>query len=842
MKKLFLSFLICLIFPQLSFAYNGPTTHAGLTEQIVEFYNLNNDIKLNSADKEALIKGSIEEDEPADRALNHFFDPVRGIGINNYRTSVAWASEINNGNEFSWPRSIEKYARGDREGALIGLGHILHLAEDLTVPEHTRNDPHMGDGPLGLGTGSSIYENWAMENKTRQSMKGTAVNYFRMGYKVRNSGDNIEQYFETIASYSNNNYVSNDTIENRVYQYAYPEVVEKRDGYAFGKDYFFYDRHKLYLDYFTKKGGFFKGLLDPDIKDFSVLEEYFTRLSKMAILSGAGIVETFLQEAERAREKYLAEEQKKQEELARLEAERNLKMTEGSLFSQLWYRLNYAVTDTTTAFAGAITDFGHTIYTGTSVAVNTLGNVANLANYTNTELATIGVQKVEQGVQTAKTAVISTSQKVILYVKENSQNFITPAVAYNPPTVSQSELDSLILALGPVTGSSDTNNFSDPDNSDNSESEEPVHHSSGGHQGDIIDPEPEIVETVEIIATTTEEVATTPEELATTTEEIVPTTITLEELVSSPTVLSAENIINTTPTTTIMFSGTSTPDFIISNDFDLISTTTDTDGNWSLSIENISEGTTTINFFAEPDILHASSTIYDIETKVTTIINYLKSEPTEVNIFVPAGPAVSISVPEPEQCQDSLLTDRCLITSDELEMSWSSNSSNLDYYTININDDPDDTTTTTDTSGTLDLYDETENIIEIFATDTEGNESDHIIYEVIVYRQPIYVEPFWSSDYMGAINSQINLYNRTPYDLNLENWSLSTQSGLFNVDLQGQIEGRGTFVLIKSADGVEITGADQIYEDTLTRDDERLYLNYFSDILSDTFLGIIAAW
>ena len=31
---------------------------------------------------------------------------------------------------------------GDKAYGLEALGHVLHLLEDATVPDHTRNDPH----------------------------------------------------------------------------------------------------------------------------------------------------------------------------------------------------------------------------------------------------------------------------------------------------------------------------------------------------------------------------------------------------------------------------------------------------------------------------------------------------------------------------------------------------------------------------------------------------------------------------------------------------------------------------------------------------------------------------
>jgi len=168
MKKVVLFiFLFCsLVFlPNFVLAYNPETTHAGLTEQAVELYNFKNNIKINSADKELIIQGSIDEDKPALQSLNHFYDTRRNIGINGYRTALVWATQANNGNDFTWEENIRKYAKGDRDGALIGLGHILHLIEDMTVPDHTRNDPHIADGLIGIYSGVSVYEKWAKEYK-----------------------------------------------------------------------------------------------------------------------------------------------------------------------------------------------------------------------------------------------------------------------------------------------------------------------------------------------------------------------------------------------------------------------------------------------------------------------------------------------------------------------------------------------------------------------------------------------------------------------------------------------------------------------------------------------------
>ncbi|MFZ2522345.1 MAG: hypothetical protein WAX25_02520, partial [Minisyncoccia bacterium] len=79
MKYLIALFLFVL--PGISFAYEPTQTHAGLTEQVVEFYNTNADKKITNSQKELIIQGAMDEDDPTIRAVNHFYDPIRNIGI-----------------------------------------------------------------------------------------------------------------------------------------------------------------------------------------------------------------------------------------------------------------------------------------------------------------------------------------------------------------------------------------------------------------------------------------------------------------------------------------------------------------------------------------------------------------------------------------------------------------------------------------------------------------------------------------------------------------------------------------------------------------------------------------
>ena len=141
--------------------YDQHNTHPALTDEIVDLFNLNFvELKLSNEDKEWIVQGSVDEDTGV-RPLNHFYDPVHNKGIAGGNSSKEWAvspgeqrawaeidrpviisqsmvedTESPNG-VFTWQRAIEDYVVGNRKRAMLGIGHILHLLEDASVPDHT---------------------------------------------------------------------------------------------------------------------------------------------------------------------------------------------------------------------------------------------------------------------------------------------------------------------------------------------------------------------------------------------------------------------------------------------------------------------------------------------------------------------------------------------------------------------------------------------------------------------------------------------------------------------------------------------------------------------------------
>lgn len=325
------------------FAYDIET-HAYLTSEIFDFYNKNFfNQKISDELKNYLIDGSRREDDPI-RWMNHFFDPVynRGLTVDPKIFSVKdiasvslvntatfgskwlslkeWAQDKNNQNkfkyapviatilsslqsnkiqkyfstsDFTWDAAINYWINDDKEMAMFTLGHILHLVEDASVPDHTRNDPHPGDSPYELYT-----QQFTLDNKDNSLEK-------RLNNKNPFILDNLNYYFDELAKYSNNNFYSKDTIGIQS-GYKLPEMdYLKKDGdyyYAVkenkdGNYYLFlYKNYKNSLIIESKNNIVLK--LDDENK---VINDYWSRLSTKSIQYGAGVVNLFFQEVEKAK-------------------------------------------------------------------------------------------------------------------------------------------------------------------------------------------------------------------------------------------------------------------------------------------------------------------------------------------------------------------------------------------------------------------------------------------------------------------------------------------------------------------------------------------------------------
>jgi len=328
-STVFLLVVVLLIFtPQIIFAYGPQPTHANLTDISVELFNYNfNQFKISVEEKSWIIKGSIEEDTP-NRCLNHFYDPVFNktwqFGGLEYLypalTAKNWAqnpfsqaiydpiyaaslgpvtrSPVFSSANFTWQRAIYEYIKGNRKQAFLSLGHVLHLIEDMTVPAHTREDPHLSIIDF------DIYENYpnsftySQFNQVYQELiKANAKPIIK---------ENLNEYFDAIASYSNNYFLSSDTIPSSKYQL--PEI-SFLDAPEIGSD----GVLRYFLLGHDENGGLFHlakqevnwrfqtGLNNYTLKNGIVLNDYWQRLSKKAVLTSAGVVDLFFRELAKAR-------------------------------------------------------------------------------------------------------------------------------------------------------------------------------------------------------------------------------------------------------------------------------------------------------------------------------------------------------------------------------------------------------------------------------------------------------------------------------------------------------------------------------------------------------------
>lgn len=315
-----------LALPLFVFGYDDHTTHPALTQEMVKFYNQSfPKNKLNYEEKNLVIQGSIDEDLGI-RWLQHFYDPVynRGLMLENDAfpknpnlalvasgarlprlSSKTWALSsasqknifsgfmagifkdyFSDDNDYSWERAVYEYAWDDKKRGLESLGHVLHLLEDATVPDHTRNDPH----PPVLDMGSP-YEAWT---------KKFDLQNIDIADKLKDDKPtlllDLATYFDKIASYSNNNFFSKDTIFSP--KYKKPNITI-RNNFGYVTDEF---GNKFKIIKIVRSLGNKELTYSLEDEERSILSDYWSLLSKQAVLNGAGVIKLFFDEVEKEKQ------------------------------------------------------------------------------------------------------------------------------------------------------------------------------------------------------------------------------------------------------------------------------------------------------------------------------------------------------------------------------------------------------------------------------------------------------------------------------------------------------------------------------------------------------------
>ncbi len=282
-KKISITLVLILfllfIFTYQVFSYDNKITHPKLTAAIIEFYNSQNpEIKIKPVEAEWITKGGIEEDEPTMRCHNHFYDPSTGKGLNDGKykffpgvSALDWALNPSKqdapllGGDYSWQRAIYSYQQGNYRRAFISLGHILHLFEDMAVPAYTRNDAHEKGDP---------YKKWISKND--QQIKINAKNI------QKQKCDNLKDCFHKLATYSHNNFFSEDSIG----KYSEPNLPDikqyKKSGYIK------INGIKVAYYKFSKK--------EIIINHPTIYQDYWNHLIPQVVVYGARLIEIFFEE------------------------------------------------------------------------------------------------------------------------------------------------------------------------------------------------------------------------------------------------------------------------------------------------------------------------------------------------------------------------------------------------------------------------------------------------------------------------------------------------------------------------------------------------------------------
>ncbi|MDD5294628.1 MAG: hypothetical protein PHP21_01760, partial [Patescibacteria group bacterium] len=270
---------VSVIFIEKIFSFNDVITHPTLARQSIELFNESSGNKISSTlEISWIMQGAREEDTPI-RWMNHFYNPITGYGLPAFSSAKDWTGQnikqslYPKGNQ-TWQRAIDSYVKGDRQEAFMALGHNLHLIEDMAVPAHTRIDIHLADP----------FENWAKNNSDWKLVKTSMTKF-----------NNLEEYFNSLANYSNKYFLSEDTINYNVLVDS-DTFKKKINGMTTNCVAGNTEGSKFCLIAFIKsKFGAIKYFIDDPV----VNSDYYSLLAPKAVSYGAGMIDLFFKEVEK---------------------------------------------------------------------------------------------------------------------------------------------------------------------------------------------------------------------------------------------------------------------------------------------------------------------------------------------------------------------------------------------------------------------------------------------------------------------------------------------------------------------------------------------------------------
>lgn len=293
-------------------------THTYLTKESIELYNnYTEENKISDELKRYVIDGAIHEDDDP-RYKNHFYDPINNKGLKDVFRGVSakeWANDEKSQNNieykpgaktslvsidqqkidkygkvtnFTWNAALRYWLKGDKEMAMEALGYVLHLVEDMGVPEHTRNDSHAK---------GSRYEEYASRYNSDTPDEQLKE---RIGDKKPASLKSLDKYFDGLAKYSNKYFYSPGSLG----MYDFPELdyknAETKEGkyYIVNKD---DEGVKYYLAIKKNIANVALGYTDVFVDREPILDSYWPLLSVRTVRYSAGVIDLFFRDVERAK-------------------------------------------------------------------------------------------------------------------------------------------------------------------------------------------------------------------------------------------------------------------------------------------------------------------------------------------------------------------------------------------------------------------------------------------------------------------------------------------------------------------------------------------------------------
>ena len=241
MKYLF--YMIVMVLVQIcsafhAIAYDNKLTHRYINEMAVkDNVKINNHLKtvLGMNDgidtiigKKTILEwisdGGEKEDEPNERCLAHFHDPLmqdwdRAGLFENYSSMIHWAQMPKvSSNQYSWESAKEYYYQALTTGleeyyakTFCALGQVMHLVSDAAVPAHVRNDAHVKKDifEITIWNDSDEYETWIENNPKKVS--SIEYNWFSVDNNIFNNAvPNSSAPSPISALWDQNEYIGTD--------------------------------------------------------------------------------------------------------------------------------------------------------------------------------------------------------------------------------------------------------------------------------------------------------------------------------------------------------------------------------------------------------------------------------------------------------------------------------------------------------------------------------------------------------------------------------------------------------------------------------------------------------